>query len=784
MANKSKTKDGSVNLLDLFFYLLSYWYWFLLALVICVGVALYKYEKSELSYNSDATVIIKNPSNTMSTTRLTETYSSLINRTTVSNEMLQLRSKHIMTEVVEKLNLNTSYKTKERLRNVELYKSTPVVAYFSAGLAESSLSLAVTPRSESEISVKLGQEPVKILALSDTLKVNGGYVTFAPNWNYGSKFFNREINISHIPALTEAKRVLSRLSVYQLSSDNKSLLGLHITDVNNDRACDILTCLIDTYNDFTIREKNELVALTDEFIQERINSIAHDLGIVERQVESFKLRNNVMSVSDAANQYLSEGRSANNAVIAIETRIKLAEYIKEYVLDDSNMHSMIPVNAGVSDAKVEGLVSQYNNSILHRNELLLESSEENPVIKGIDNSLNAMRRSIVSTIDNAIASMEMEKRDAQIQEGAAMTKFRQMPQAASEMVTIERQQNIKESIYTFLLNKREENAISSTMIDTNARIIDVPEGSVIPIAPSRKKMVLLGILLGLFIPALILLGRLIVDTKVYSRKEIEDNCDMPFLGEIPEYKPGKKAARKDGKEGRLFYKGGNSGLLTESFRILCTNIDMMRPQNATGGQVVTVSSFDVGYGKSFVLVNAAACYADNGKKVVIVDMDLRKRSLSRSFRIGHKVQGVSNYLYDEALTLDDVLKKDVIKGVDMVPAGMVPPNPVELLRRPRLEELVNRLKDMYDFVLLDNVPVDFVADPVIINRVVDTTVFVVRSGKLERAMLPLIDELYHENKFNNIGLVLNGSPIKKRRGYSYGYGYGYSYGYGEDTPKD
>ena len=779
MDNNRNTRSGgkeenSINLLDFFFYLLSYWYWFVLGVLVCAGIACYKYATSPFIYRSDATIIIKDPDNTRASTRM-ETYSSLINKTNLSNEILQFKSKRLMTEVVRRTDANVNYEFDVKLRNVELYDRTPLRIGFSEDLEDIPFNLTFRQIDSTKIEVTYAGN-VSEIEIDDTLSIAGGKVWFVPTeYTCSLEFIELPIHVSKIDAARAAQRFLSQLKISQLN-DDAAILTFSLQDKSVSRACNVLNTLFEVYNEDAIDDKNQIAINTARFIDERIDVIGKELGGVERELQEFKSRHNLVNTDDIASQYMAQTQENNSMIAAYDTQLKWAQYIRDYISNPANRRAMIPTSIGFDDQRVEGLIAQYNNLKMSRDQLVAESSEQNPVIVDMDDNMESLRNAIVMNLDNLMLSTNIKKRDVESQDSVALARMSRLPSSTRELLSIQRQQNIKETLYLYLLNKKEENSLSQAMVDDNAKVIDPAEGTSVHIAPDRNKMILLGILLGLAIPAIILIVRLALDNKVHSRKDLDGIVNIPIVGELPDANATGKSRKRE-KERLIFYECRSNGVMTSSLQILCTNMDFMS-DNKTGCKVVTVSSFNASAGKSFVVANLSACMSDNRKRVVVIDLDMRKRSLSSKLGLIHKVSGASNFLSDPTVELDDIIHEDVIPGVDVIPAGKIPPNPVELLRRSRLDEMIASLRERYDFVLIDNVPVDVVADSVIIDRVVDMTLFVIRMGNVDRRVLSQLQKMYEEGKLHNMGLVLNGTDVRHRYGYSYGYGYGYSYGYG------
>lgn len=787
------TRNEQVNLIDIIYYLIGNWYWFILCILICLVVTYFRYARTTYRYSASVTAIIKNAGDDIRTARL-DTYDKMVNTVSVTTEELQLRSMTIMSEVVKALDADVNYVDRIKFRDVELYTSlSPIrVAFDREHSDPGNFSVTAMPLDANNIRLHTsgGSQTV---ALGDTIALGSGKVVFLPTANYGPEAYGQQIYISKQPVTWAANHFISRLRI----SHNKQILQLTVEDFNAQRAADVVNMLVVKYNEAAVREKNRVAVNTERFINERLAIIEQELGTVEGGMAAFKTENQLMNVSEAASRYLGDSRGYGRELVDVETRLALSNYLKDYVVKSADTYQMIPANMGIEDANVDLVISQYNDQILRREKLVAASSTESPAVRQADASLNTMRSNILGLIQNLQTSLEIQKRDLSERERAAVEKFSAMPTKERQMLEYERQQSIKQELYLYLLNKREENAISQAMADDNLRVIDPAWANYTPSYPQRMKMALLAVLIGLLIPAVVLIARLFLDTKIRTRKEIEENIDVPFLAEIPLNKDMRHIIFKTGKHKHgadkpspFVYDPNSHSVFTEAMRMMCTNIQFLDPDSKLP-MVIATTSYSSSSGKTFVTANMAACLADAQKRVVLIDTDMRKRSMSSAFELKHKTLGLSNYLYDLDVTLDDILHKDARPGIDFIPAGPTPPNPTELLARPRLDELIKLLREQYDYILLDGVPIQMLADPLVMNRVVDTNLFILRSGQLDRRILPQLDELNERRHLHNMAIVFNGPQVKRRHGYgfgSYGYGYGYGYGgsygyYGEEEKK-
>ena len=767
--------EQGVNLADVFLYLASKWKWFLLSVAVLGGLSWYHWAKSPLVYYRSATVIIKDPSSKTSTAGL-DRFDNFINKVNVANEILQFHSKRLLGEVVTRLHADVSYTVQDGLRRTELYTSSPVAVRFPGAPDEATLSLTVTPRDKSSVVLSdfsgfgdaAGERSLTV-RLGDTVTVSPGQrVVVTPTHFFGPSW-QAPVAVRKMPLAAVVGSYRSAIGVRQ-EEEESSILTLSIRDNSAQRAEDVIDMLITVYNEEAIRDKNQVAVNTADFINERLVIISGELGGVETELEDFKRSNLVVDLGATTGYTMGDAQKYGTEALELETQLRLAQYIRDYLTDPSKETGLIPSNTGISSLDIENQIGLYNEAKLRRDRLLSESGDSNPVVLELNSSLNSMRQGIVRAVDNLIAGLEVKRQDATARERRAQGRVLSIPRKEREMLSIERQQKIKESLYLYLLNKREENALSQAMADNNARVIDSADGPAGPVAPNRNRMLALGVLSGLALPGVVFLCILFMDTRVRSRKEIEGALTVPFLGTIPYDRKRKGADLTEGEA-----DGGSA--VSEAFRVLRTNMSFMSRKGAPQ-QVVTFTSFNEGAGKTFVARNLALSLTYAKKRVVLLDLDIRKGTLSRHFGAGHV--GVTNYLADPSLTVDDVIQH--LDPFDIVPAGAVAPNPAELLMDERLDALVSELRSRYDYVVADNVPVGLIADASIANRIADLTLFVVRAGRLDRRQLPDIERLYAEHKLRNMAVVLNGVE-HGGHGYGYGYGYygryGYGYGYGK-----
>ncbi|MEL7678575.1 GumC family protein [Elizabethkingia meningoseptica] len=768
-------KEQSINVLDLLKYLLHHWKWFTLSILIFGGFFYYQYSKTPFIYNQSEVVMIKTPSNTPTTARITR--SSVANVVSVKDEIIQLKSKELMRLVVDKVGADKSYKIHSGLRDYELYKKSPVHVKIEGKTQESSYSFIITPFDSKTVILKgwdQSGKDVKV-ALNQLVETPVGKVFVTPSKNY-KDYYGTDVFVAKYPREVIMSQFVANLKIKQMEED-ASLLQVSMEDQSPERAADVLTALINVYNEVYLQDKNKIAENKANFIKDRLEIIEGELGSVESNIEDLKIANQGIDITTAGGTFLTEKNQYRSEGAKVETDIRLAEMMRSYLSAKGKQNNLIPNNTGLVDASVENQIAEYNTTLLKRNRLAEGGNNLNPVVLDLDDALSAMRNNISRAVDNVLKGLRIKLNNAQREEGVAQSKVLQMPQKERTMLSIERQRRVKEDLYMFLLNKREENALNEAITEANLRIIDPPVGNSSPISPNRLKKISTGIAIGMALPAVILLSMLLLNTGVRGRQDLENVLTVPFLGEIP-----LATGKRQGKGDVLVSQAGRDPL-TEAFRILRTNINFMSKEGLPP-QVLTFTSFSAGVGKTFSVLNLAATLSYLNKKVVVVDLDLRKGTLSSRVNL-LQGKGTSHYLSEVSVTLDQVLhKSELIENVDVIPIGAIAPNPVELLLGKRLDQMIAELKSRYDYVIIDGVPVGVVADASIIDRVVDLTMFIIRIGKMDRRQLPEIEKIYNEGKLSNLAIVLNGMKLQGYGYGTYGYGgYGYGYGYGETKKK-
>ena len=799
-SHAQQQQEESVQIVDLLYKCISKWHWFVISVILCLGVAVFYILKTPPVYTRSAEIMIKTNSRGRSITGDSDAFSELglfSTNTNVYNEIKALAAKSGMLEVVKRLKLDMNYSTDGRFHDNVLYgRSLPFTAEIVdiADQVPASFDLYVSEDGSVTLSdftyngdqVKKGST-VKG-AFADTLDTPVGRVLVVPTVYYEAAEYP-VVHVRRSSYRSATSRYSSELSV-SLSDKMSQVVQLTINDISIQRAEDILDMLVAVYNENWVADKNQIAVSTSMFINERLGVIEQELTDVDSDISNYKSQNLIPDVKAASSMYMNQSNAIKEQIQGLNNELYMTRYIRESLSDDSNANKVLPTNSGISSANIESQIHDYNDKILRRNDLVAASSESNPLVIDLDNSLSSLRQAIITSLDNQELALKNQIGSLERTEQQATARIAANPIQAKYLLSVERQQSVKEALYLFLLQKREENELSQAFTAYNTRIIDPPTGGMSPTAPRRSIIFLLALMLGLFIPLAIIYLMEVLNTKVRGKKDLKDVV-LPFAGEIPLTEGAMKANRKYlralkmqkdvGQKQEISVKAGSRDTVNEAFRVLRTNVEFMTKNK--DANVLGVTSFNPGSGKSFISMNLGAAFAIKGRKVLAIDCDLRHASLSAYIGSPHK--GISAYLSGQTDDFESLICP--FPGYDslfILPVGVIPPNPTELVADERFKKMVAELKKKFDYVFLDCPPIEIVADTQIVDQSVDRTLFVIRAGLCERSMLSELNRLYEENKYNNLALILNATELSKsgyfgnRYGYHYGHYGSYAYGYG------
>ena len=786
-----KNITPAVKLTDVAALALQKWYWIVLSLLICGFYAVFSIQRATPLYKQSTSVLLRDDvqgngtggsSINLGELGLTQTY------TVLEDEMEALRSPDLMEQVVVALNLTTLYSTPHNLHQVPLYGSTlPVRVSFPEMQPTESASFTMKISEEGAIEVEglvvngehFRVNPETQLEFGDAINTPAGRIVLqkTPFLKEGEEY---EIKVRHLPLATATQIFGDEISVDHSANKRSNVIDIACIDASADRADDVLSMLMKCYTQNWLRGKAEVVAATNDFISQRLAIVEQELSGVDNSISSYKSTNLIPDVEATSSIYMQQSTDAANQIMNYNNQLQMARYLKSYISSEGK-NQVLPVNTGLDDTSIEGLIAEYNRIVLQRNSLLANTSENNPIIIDQDAKLASLRSSILSSIDNTIVALSNRVSTMERREQSSTARVAASPQQARYLLSAERKQKVQENLYLYLLQKREENELSQAFVNVNTRILRQPSGSKAPISPKKAQTYIIAFAIGLIVPVGIIYLLEMSNNTVRGRKDLEDT-NVPVVGEIPAFrKSSKKKVSYFRGEGKLREKtpiaedivveDGNRNLINEAVRVLRSNVTRITVDHTPA--VVMVTSFNPGSGKTFVTMNLGVSLALKHHKVLLIDGDLRRASLSKF--AGSPRKGIADYLSGACRDIDTVIVKNcVAEGLDILPVGAIPPNPTELLETKRFSNLIDYLRTEYDYVFIDCPPAEMMADAQIVAEMVDRTLFVIRVGLLQRSMLPELERLYEEKKYPGMMVVLNDSMLSSRVGYSYSYGYGYS----------
>lgn len=780
MADQKKLAQSATSefawITDLWGIFAPRWMWFLVSVLLFLSGATLYLMSTPAVYTRTAAILIKDDSKSGSTNTAMSEFNDLgifKNNTNIQNELLTLKSPELIAEVVSRLQLNETYTVRQQLKKVELYKNTPCLLIGAAQTAASfSCTLHPISAEQCELSrfVVNGEEleASYTVAFGDSVATSFGTFILTKTVAFNNQWIGRDIRFAKSDLQACADLYAVSL-VAALSNKEASVINLTISNPSIAKAEDFLNTLIEVYNEKWVQDRNQIAISTSKFISDRLGVIERELGHVDENISNYKSEHLMPDVQAASNLYMSQTVEYKKQLQELNNQLSTAQYIRRE-LQDKQLSQLLPANSGIASGDLAGQIDEYNKLVLDRNRLVANSSEKNPLVVDMAETLRALKNTLIQTVDNLIRSLNTEMASVRRQSDAATSQLASNPGQAKYLLSVERQQKVKEELYLYLLQKREENELSQAFTAYNTRVINAPRGSMAPTAPQRVKILLIAFALGLVLPAVVIYLMENMDNRVRGRKDLE-LLTIPLVGEIPFF--GEKKKKKGTAQHTILVKEGSRDMLNEAFRVMRSNLDFMSGDQ-TGPQVFITTSYNPGSGKSFLTVNMAMSFVLKGKKVMLIDGDMRHGSLSAY--AGSPKVGLSNYLSGKATTWHEVMVDHPANpNLKLIPVGTVPPNPTELLENGKLPRLIDALKSEFDYIFIDCPPVDIIADTQIISQVADRTLFVVRAGLLDRSMLPLLQNMYNDKRFQGMAMILNGTESNRGR---YSYRYGYYYGHG------
>jgi capsular exopolysaccharide synthesis family protein len=747
------------------------WKWFVFGVFVCFVFATLYLRYVIPIYSATATILVKDEKKGGLQSELAAFSDLGISngvKNNIDNEIEVIKSRRIIKKAIEELGFNVTYISEGRVKAFEQYNDKPIVFSFynaSEKFYTTSQSFTVNSIDKRHFELLENQKTLGKYAYGDIIDLD--VAKLVVNKNINANNINRDefsvnVNVNNLDNVTDSYR--GRLEVSALSK-NSSVVALIIKDPLKEKAVDFLNMLIKVYNEDAIADKKFISENTLNFIQNRLKIISSELGDVEKDVEGFKKNNNITDIASQASLYLTSSVDFEKELINIETQLKIVNVMIDY-LKTKGKWDLVPNNILVTaDSKIAtDFIAQYNELVIQRNRIYKEGTPKNSFLINLERKIEDINNNIIANLEQVKTSLSINKSVKENQNRLIKGKISDIPSQELENRVLDRQQKIKESLYLYLLQKREETAISLAVTAPNSKLVDAAFSSVAPVSPKRNIIYFLAFALGILIPFSIIYIINLFDNKINNRQDVEGRISAPFLGDIPKSESQDEIINTNSKSSSA-----------EAIRIIRTNMEFLFtkfPDNKS--KTIFITSTIPKEGKTFVAINLASTIALSGKKVLLIGLDIRNPKIDRYVKLPSK--GLTNYLSKSNENIHDyIVKLDDFENFFVLPSGVVPPNPVDLLMNNRIDEMFAQLKTEYDYIIVDTAPVSLVTDTLLVAKNADIFIYVIRANFLDKRLLRVIENIFRDKKLPNMSVVLNDTKWSKTYGYGYGYGYGYSY---------
>jgi tyrosine-protein kinase Etk/Wzc len=759
-------KVANVPIIDLRAYInifLDNWKWFLVGLCLSIAGAFIYLRYTPNQYEVSTSILIDDKaSGELPNELLPFQELGLVNsgKQLIENEIAIIKSRSLMERVVQKLAINVEYYKEGRVRAVEIYKDElPFkINFFSkdSSFFEKDTIFKIKALSDTNFTLfNESEAESKNYLFGENITTNFGDLTVTP-----VNIKNLDVNIPYkikIRALSSVVEELRTKIEIDLLFQKSSVLELKLKSSIKKKAQDILDQLIVQYNDEAVEYKNLIATRTKIFLNERLAIVENELLKVDDNVQDFKSTNKLTDITVEAGIVLENNSELDKKIIELNTQLKLADYISVYISENSEL--LIPDNIGLSDKEYNASISQYNELLLERNRILENSTNKNPIIVNLNSQLNQLRSSIIQGVEILKRNIEVSLNASLQQEQRLTSRMKSSPRQEREFKDIQRKQKIVEGLYLFLLQKREENAISLAMTIPNSKLIDKAQGSKTPLYPKRNLVFFIALMSGVLIPFFIFYLNSLFNNKLQTQKELQTLVKAPFLGSIP-------------KVDKVQVVGEDFSVIPEAFRKIANHLNFILGYANKDAKTIFVTSTLPNEGKSSVSINLARTLASSNKKVLLIDADLRKPKIAEYLKVPNIEKALSVYLADTTMEVSDIISQHPTAKMDIIQAGSLPPNPSELLMNGRFLEVLKHAKSNYDYIIVDNPPVGLVTDFLLFEEHVDLFLYVVLANYIDKRSLEIPNNLYEDKRMPRMATILNGAKLSKVYGYGYNYGYG------------
>jgi len=769
--------EQAIDLLGLFFKYLSYWKLFLASLVICMVLGVVYLKLTTPVYEVNSTVLLKDDKKGggMDELGALKDLGLLDVKNNVDNELEILKTSNLTEQVIRELGIYVNYKEIGTFKNNILYGATCPIHITLPDAVLDTLSkpiefeVTINPHDGFVFSGTFEDKDFNVKASSkDTVIVLPcGKINFRRT---GFIIQNTmSIGISIINTVNLADALLKNMTM-DLTSKTTSVVNITLKTSNVIRGKDFLNKLIEVYNREDMKDQNLVASNTDVFVENRLDSLSKELRTVETQVEDYKQKQGLTDIQSEAGLFIEKTGAYEQKRLEVETQLAIVSDIDNYIHKKENRNKLLPANTGIQSENLNSQITDYNKLLLEKNRLSRTASRTNQTMMDLTAQIDGMFSTVQASVRNEKRNLQITRQDLVKKDTENAGRIKAIPRQEREYTEIKRQQEIKQTLYLFLLQKKEENFLTMVVVVPKAKIIDTARSNGIPVSPQKIIILSLAFLLGLIFPIIGLYINNLLRYHIENKEELEKISIVPVLGEIA----------KSEQTGNIIIRENSTNRFTEMFRLLRTNLLFVLGD--PGQKVINVISSIGGEGKSFICINLAMSLALLDKKILIIGLDVRKPKLGEYIGLDNKT-GITMYLSGSLEEKDLIRPSGVHPNLFVITAGPVPPNPAELMAKPALDKLIADCKEKFDYIILDTAPIGIVSDTYALNRFADVNLYVVRADYTPKKNIEDATILYKQKKLTRMYFILNAADFHKasyRYGYGqkYGYGYGNKYGYG------
>jgi capsular exopolysaccharide synthesis family protein len=775
----TKNMSQNIDIKEIITPYLLKWKFIVFCVFIALACAILYLRYADYEYQANAKIKIKETETNNQLPEISQLQNYGLFKTENNNvldEIEVLSSRIIIEQAVKDLKFNIQYFVEGRIKASEEYTNPPLNINFSAPdsiihTIDTTFNIKIQSANDfllkginfsEKISFNNNEDTElddkgTVYAFGESIPTSFGAITITPRIGESATKIGSNIKIKITPLANVVSKYKSDLIIG--NQEMSSIITLTINDNVREKASLFLDKLIEKYNEDVQNDKQLVVDATSEFIDKRLEIVSEELGDVDLNAETVQKTNKLTDLATQSNIYLESERQNENRLVETAMQIQLIDYMNQHVNEDTSNSKLLPANIGITDNSVEQITQQYNNLVLEKNRLLKNSSEKNPTVVNLTNQINQLKSNLTQSLNNIKHSNEMSFNSLSDENRKISSKIYSAPKKQRQFRDIKRQQDIKEGLYLYLLEKREEAAITHGISSPNAKIVDVSYASGMPVAPKSSIIILASLILGFGFPVALIYILSLLDDKVHNINDLKSIVSIPFIGDIPKSTKNKKLISKVDYSAKA-----------EAFRMVRTNLEFMLQNIDDRAKIIFVTSTTSKEGKSHTAINLASSISFSEKKVLLIESDIRVPKATRYLDVKNDI-GLTNYIGNTKTHVKDVIfKHKENEFLDIIPSGTIPPNPAELLMSNRFKELLDFAADKYEYIIVDTAAVGLVTDTLLISKFADLFIYVAKANYITKKQLELAERMYIEKRLPNMTILLN--SVNHKKGYGYGYGYG------------